>query len=60
MNTFDYINKKVVGYVNISPSSYSNNVNIEVVGYCDYHDNFYELSESEALKIFSPRGNPTV
>lgn len=57
MNTFDYINNKVVGYVNISPSSYSNNVNIEVVGYCDYHDNFYELSESEALKIFSPRGN---
>lgn len=57
MGAFDFINNKVVGYVNISPSSYNNNVNIEVVGYCDYQGNFYELSENEALNIFSPRGN---
>lgn len=56
MGTFDYINNKVVGYVNIPQSSYHNNIGIEVVGFCDHQDKYHELSESEAKKIFSPRG----
>ena len=56
MGTFDYTNNKVIGYVNIPQSSYHNNVNIEVVGYCDHQGKYHELSESQVTKIFSPKG----
>ncbi len=53
MNSFDYNNDKIVGYVDIFPNS---NANIDVVGYCDFKNDFHKLSEAEALELFSPKG----
>ena len=53
MNSFDYTNNKIVGYVDILPNS---NANIEVVGYCDFQNDFHKLSEAEIVELFPPRG----
>ena len=53
MNSFDYTNNKIVGYVDILPNS---NANIEVVGYCDFQNDFHKLSEAEIVNLFPPRG----
>ena len=53
MNSFDYTNNKIVGYVDILPNS---NANIEVVGYCDFQNDFHKLSEAEIVDLFPPRG----
>lgn len=53
MKEFDYINNKIVGYVNIT---YNGNANIEVVGYCDLKNEFHRLLEAEVLELFPPRG----
>ena len=53
MNSFDYSSNKIVGYVNILPNS---NANIVVVGYCDFQNDFHELSEAEIVELFPPKG----
>lgn len=53
MNSFDYNNNKIVGYIDIMPNS---NANIDVVGYCDFQSEFHKLSEEETLELFPPKG----
>jgi len=53
MSTFDFINNKIVGYVEILPIGHAY---IEVVGYCEERNDFFKLTESEITELFPPNG----
>lgn len=53
MSGFDFENSNPVGYVDILPNG---NANIEVLGYVNYHNDYYKLTSKERIDMFPPKG----